>query len=282
MSELLRCEGLVTGFGANQVLHGVDLDVVQGEIVGIFGLNGAGKSVTMKTISGLQPLWSGRVTFAGQCIDTMTPEQRVEAGIGNVPQGRQVFPELTIEENLKLGAYTSRRRDRSRWDTQLANAYEQFPVLADKRHELAGTLSGGQRASLAVGRALVNEPKLLLIDEPSAGLAPVIVKELLHILRGVAASGMTMLLIEQNVRFGLQLAQRAVILQTGRVAYSGATASLDQDRLASLLGMGRMLRRTTDDLVTTSAQPRATDTNVKGARRRRRPLVAAGRESGVN
>lgn len=275
MSELLRCDGLVTGFGANQVLHGVDLHVDRGEMVGIFGLNGAGKSVTMKTVSGLQPLWSGSVTFDGRRIDHLTPEQRVEAGIGNVPQGRQVFPELTIEENLKLGAYTSRRRDRSRWDSQLGNVYDQFPVLADKRHELAGTLSGGQRASLAVGRALINEPKLLLIDEPSAGLAPVIVKELLHILRGVAASGMTMLLIEQNVRFGLQLAQRAVILQTGRVVYAGDTASLDQDRLASLLGMGRMLKRTTDDLVSAGA-PRSND-NGRRPRRRRRPLVAAGR-----
>lgn len=278
MSELLRCEGLVTGFGANQVLHGIDLHVDQGEMVGIFGLNGAGKSVTMKTISGLQPLWSGSVTFAGQRIDTLTPEQRVEAGIGNVPQGRQVFPELTIDENLKLGAYTSRRRDRSRWAAQSATVYDQFPVLADRRHELAGTLSGGQRASLAVGRALVNEPKLLLIDEPSAGLAPVIVKELLHILQGVAASGMTMLLIEQNVRFGLQLAQRAVILQTGRVVHAGDTATLDQERLASLLGMGRMLKRTTDDLVATRAEP---SSNGRPARRRRRPLVAAGRDNGA-
>ena len=270
MSELLRCEQLITGFGSNQVLHGVDLSVGAGQLVGIFGLNGAGKSVTMKTISGLQPLWSGSITFDGHDITGLTPEERVAAGIGNVPQGRQVFPELTIEENLRLGAYTSRRRARSRWPAQLASVYERFPMLADRRDVLAGTLSGGQRASLAVARALVNEPKLLLIDEPSAGLAPTIVRDLLEVLRTVAATGMTMLLIEQNVRFGLQLAERAVILQSGRVVYTDATDALDQDRLASLLGMGRMLRSTTADLVA----PRA----ARRRRRRRRPLVAAGRE----
>ena len=278
MSPVLECRQLITGFAANQVLHGVDLSIEAGQIVGIFGLNGAGKSVTMKTISGLQPLWSGEIIFDGQPLGPLSPEQRVAAGIGNVPQGRQVFPELTIEENLRLGAYTSRRRDRSRWVGQLASVYDRFPVLADKRFELAGTLSGGQRASLAVGRALVNEPKLLLIDEPSAGLAPVIVAELLDILGQVAASGMTMLLIEQNVRFGMQLVEQANIMQSGRVVYSGATASLDEERVAGMLGIGRMLRSTTVDVLAPPT-PRAPTTNGTARRRRRRtPLVAAPKE----
>ena len=271
MNPVLECRQLVTGFAANQVLHGVDLTIEAGQIVGIFGLNGAGKSVTMKTVSGLQPLWSGEIHFDGQPLTGMSPEQRVAAGIGNVPQGRQVFPELTIEENLRLGAYTSRRRDRSRWPAQLDGVYDRFPVLADKRHALAGTLSGGQQASLAVGRALVNEPKLLLIDEPSAGLAPVIVAELLRILQRVAASGMTMLLIEQNVRFGLQLVDQANIMQSGRVVYAGATASLDEERVAAMLGIGRMLRATTTDVLT-ATEPHAPAPS--GERRRRVPLVA--------
>ena len=265
---LLECRGLVTGFGANRVLHGIDLEVRPGEIVGIFGLNGAGKSVTMKTISGLLPLWEGRVAFDGHDVTGLSPEARVAAGIGNVPQGRQVFPELTVEENLRLGAYTSRRRDRAGWPQRLAGVYDRFPVLGDKRHDLAGTLSGGQQASLAVGRALVNEPKLLLIDEPTAGLAPIVIEELLRILTDVAATGMTMVLIEQNVRFGLQLAHRATVLQSGRVVHAGATDSLEEDRVAALLGIGPMLRRSTADLLT-AAPPRPTR-----RRRRRAPLVA--------
>ena len=267
MSPLRECRQLITGFAANQVLHGVDLTMEAGQIVGIFGLNGAGKSVTMKTISGLLPLWEGSIVFDGQDISSLSPEARVAAGIGNVPQGRQVFPELTVEENLRIGAYTSRRRDRTAWPARLAGVYDRFPVLADKRDDLAGTLSGGQQASLAVGRALVNEPKLLLIDEPTAGLAPIIVEELLHILSAVAATGMTMLLIEQNVRFGLRLAQHATVLQSGRVVHAGATDALEEARVAALLGIGPMLRRSTADVFAGAAErPRR--------RRRREPLVA--------
>ena len=267
-AALLECRGLVTGFGANRVLHGVDLTVGAGEIVGIFGLNGAGKSVTMKTISGLLPLWEGSIVFDGQDITGMSPEARVAAGIGNVPQGRQVFPELTVEENLRIGAYTSRRRDRAAWPSRLAGVYDRFPALADKRDDLAGTLSGGQQASLAVGRALVNEPRLLLIDEPTAGLAPIIVEELLHILSGVAATGMTMLLIEQNVRFGLRLAQHATVLQSGRVVHTGATDALEEARVAALLGIGPMLRSSTADVFAGAPE------RPRRRRRRREPLVA--------
>ncbi|MGI8792535.1 MAG: ABC transporter ATP-binding protein [Acidimicrobiales bacterium] len=242
---VLRVEGLRAGFGSNTVLHGVTFDVPQGEIAGVFGLNGAGKSVTMKVLAGVVPAWAGSIEFNGVDITSMGAEARVEAGMGHVPQGRQVFPGLTVEENLRLGAYTLRRRDKARWPGALASVYDRFPVLADRRTQLAGTMSGGQQASLAVGRALISEPKLVLVDEPSAGLAPVIVQELFETLREVAASGVTMVLVEQNVSFGLSLCDTANILQVGRVVWNGPVGELDHSTLATHLGIGRMLTSTT-------------------------------------
>ncbi|HEY8739717.1 MAG TPA: ABC transporter ATP-binding protein, partial [Candidatus Dormibacteraeota bacterium] len=238
---LLRAEALVTGFGATTVLHGVDFEVRDGEIAGIFGLNGAGKSVTMKVVSGLLPAWSGRVELAGQDITELTPEKRVGLGIGNVPQGRQVFPEMTIEQNLRLGAYQLRRRDRSRYPEVLERIYQRFPILAQRRSQTAGTMSGGEQASLAVARALMSEPRLLLVDEPSAGLAPKIVEELFQVLADLNRDGLTILLVEQNVTFGLKLVQTAHLLRTGRVVYSGAVKDLDRERVVSELGIGRLL-----------------------------------------
>ena len=240
-APLLEVVGLTAGFGSSQVLHGVDLSVHEGEIAGVFGLNGAGKSVTLKAIAGLVPAWSGRITFDGHDITGLPVEERVRLGMGHVPQGRQVFPTLSVEENLRLGAYTSRRRDRAGYPARLDRVLTQFPVLADRRSQLAGTMSGGQQASLAVARALINEPRLVLVDEPSAGLAPAIVGELFEILAQVAAAGVTMVLVEQNIGFGLRLAQRANLMQSGRVVHSGPVAELDQERLATHLGVGRML-----------------------------------------
>jgi branched-chain amino acid transport system ATP-binding protein len=240
-APLLECRELVTGFGATQVLHGIDLTVRAGELHGVFGLNGAGKSVTMKTISGLVPLWSGSVRLDGSEISRLSPAKRVARGLGNVPQGRQVFADLTVEENLRLGARTSRRQDKAAWPGRLEQIYEQFPVLGRKRSALGGSLSGGEQASLAVGRALVNEPRLLLIDEPSAGLAPAIVGALFDVLRQATSTGVAMLLIEQNVAFGLRLVDTAHLLQGGRVVHSGPTSSLDPGLLAERLGIGRML-----------------------------------------
>jgi branched-chain amino acid transport system ATP-binding protein len=254
-SPLLTVEDVTTGFGSSQVLHGVSLEVEQGEIAGIFGLNGAGKSVTMKAIAGVVPVWSGRITFRGEDVTGLTPEARVARGMGHVPQGRQVFPELTVEENLRLGAYTSRRRDRTGYRARLERVLGRFPVLGDRLGQQAGTLSGGQQASLAVGRALVNDPVLVLVDEPSAGLAPAVVRELFEILQQVAASGVTMVLVEQNVTFGLQLAQRAHLLQAGRVVHSGAVAELDEALLAHHLGIGRMLTATTSAALSGRKRP---------------------------
>jgi branched-chain amino acid transport system ATP-binding protein len=256
---LLRVRGITAGFGSHLVLHGVDLEVRQGEIAGVFGLNGAGKSVTMKVLAGLVPARTGRVELDGRDITRTGAEERVGLGIGNVPQGRQVFPELTVEQNLRLGAYLLRRRDRSRYRPLLERCYERFPVLARRRTQLAGLLSGGEQSSLAVARALMSEPRLLFIDEPSAGLAPLVVEDLFQTLAELnSRDGLTILLVEQNITFGLKLVHTANLLRSGRVVYSGDVAGLDRERIARELGIGRLLRSRTTDV-------RPTDTPHEGA-----------------
>lgn len=262
-SPLLEVTALTAGFGSSQVLHGVDLAVAAGEIAGIFGLNGAGKSVTLKTIAGIVPPWSGTIRFAGHDITHLPAERRVALGIGHVPQGRQVFPALTVEENLRLGAYTSRRRDRHGYRARLDAVLCRFPVLARRRDQLAGTLSGGQQASLAVARALMNEPAIVLVDEPSAGLAPAAVQELGDILAEVAAGGVAMLLVEQNVGFGLRLARTVHLMQSGRVVHRGPVEGLDEALLAERLGIGPVLRSATSTALATR-----NTRNTETARRR--------------
>ena len=241
MTSMLTVDDVTAGFGSTTILHGLSFAVEPGEIAGIFGLNGAGKSVSMKVLAGVVPARSGSITFDGREITSTQAEARVAMGMGHVPQGRQVFANLSVEENLRLGAYTLRRRDRAKAATMASAVYDRFPLLADRRSQLAGTLSGGQQASLAVARALVNDPRLVLVDEPSAGLSPVAIGELFDTLKTVAASGVTMVLVEQNVTFGLELADRAHILQTGRIVYSGDVGALDRETLAGYLGIGRML-----------------------------------------
>lgn len=238
---LLSVEGIRAGFGSNAVLHGVSFDVREGEVAGILGLNGAGKSVTMKVIGGIVPAWGGRITFAGDDITDLGAEDRVARGMAHVPQGRQVFPDLTVEQNLRLGAYTLRRRSKARYGELVDGLFERFPVLADRRTQAAGTLSGGEQAMLAVSRALASEPKLVLVDEASAGLAPVMVKQLFDMLRRVNADGVTLLVVEQNVTFTLDLADRAHIMQRGQIVYEGDVPSLDQKKVATYLGVGRLL-----------------------------------------
>jgi branched-chain amino acid transport system ATP-binding protein len=242
-APLLEVGGLVTGFGAHAVLHGVDIEVAPGEIAGIFGLNGAGKSVTMQVLAGLVPAWGGVVRLGGVDITTDSPERRVARGIGNVPQGRQVFAELTVEQNLRLGAYQLRRHHRDRYRAALERIYERFPRLGERADQVAGTMSGGEQASLAVARALMSEPKVLLIDEPSAGLAPLVVEDLFDTLAQLNGDGLTILLVEQNVTFGLQLVHTAHLMRGGRVVYRGASSSLDRQRVAAELGIGRLLGR---------------------------------------
>ena len=251
MTALIEAKGLVAGFGSHTVLHGVDLSVDEGTTAGIFGLNGAGKSVTLKVLAGLIDAWEGTVTFDGADITRMGAEERVELGIGHVPQGRNVFANLTVEENLRLGAYVSRRRKTGRYAAMLDHVYERFPILAERRDQSAGTLSGGQQASLAVARALINEPKVIFVDEPSAGLAPIVAADLLTTLRDVARTGVTMLMVEQNVAFGLRIVDRAHVMQTGRVVYAGGVRTLDRNKLASYLGIGRMLTASTSGALAT-------------------------------
>ena len=242
---LLRLDGVRAGFGSQTIIHGISLDVPEGQVTGIFGLNGAGKSVLLKVIAGVVPTWGGSIRLGDADITKLLPEKRVALGMAHVPQGRQVFGSLSVEQNLRVGAYTLRRRDRASYDDRLAQVFETFPRLAERRRQPAGTLSGGEQAMLAVGRALINDPKIILIDEPSAGLAPSVVEDLLDVLLQVRSLGLTMLLVEQNIRFGLRLADSACLLQKGRIVYSGPTTDLDQDRLATYLGVGRLL---SDDL----------------------------------
>lgn len=240
---LLEVTSVKAGFGPTTVLHGVDLAVEPHELTAILGLNGAGKSVTLKVIGGQVPAWEGTVIFDGEDITGLGVEQRVARGMGFVPQGRQLFPDLTVEENLRLGAYLPRRRDRAASERKAAQLLDRFPRLAERRTQAAGTMSGGEQAMLAVARALMSDPKLLLVDEPSAGLAPVIATQVFELLREVHREGVAVLLVEQNVPLALSVADRVNVMQRGRVSYETAAGDLDHDRLAAELGIGRLLTR---------------------------------------
>jgi branched-chain amino acid transport system ATP-binding protein len=253
---MLELHEVTAGFGAVTVLHGITMAVRAGEIAGVFGLNGAGKSVTLKTVAGLVPARSGRIAFDGVDITSVSAERRVELGMGHVPQGRQVFSNLTVEENLRLGAFVLRRREKSRYASVLDGVYDRFPVLRERRSQRAGTLSGGQQASLSVARALVNEPRLVLVDEPSAGLSPKMQGDLRAVLQVVKDSGVTMVLVEQNVAFGLSLVDTAHLLQTGTVVHSSPVAELAEGTLATHLGIGRVLAGATGSALTARTAPR--------------------------
>jgi branched-chain amino acid transport system ATP-binding protein len=241
MTALLTLDGIEAGFGANVVLHGVDLAVEEGTSVGLFGLNGAGKSVTMKVIAGLVAARAGTVTMAGRDITHLAPEDRVVQGMAYTPQARQLFPKLTVEQNLRLGGYLLRRKSKARYAQVVGEIYQRFPRLYERRGQHAGSMSGGEQAMLAIGRALACEPKVLLIDEPSAGLAPAVIEDVLLMLQSLRAEGMTLVLVEQNITFGFRLVDRAAILQRGQVVYEGDVAHLDTAKVAKLLGVGRLL-----------------------------------------
>jgi branched-chain amino acid transport system ATP-binding protein len=237
VSDVLAVRDLTTGFGATQVLHGVDLSVPAGGSAVLLGLNGAGKSVALKAISGLVRAWSGSIVLNGRELVALDPEDRVRAGIGHVLQAKGVFPYLSVAENLRLGAAVRARHHAA----NLERVYAIYPRLAQRPRQQAGSLSGGEQAMLAVARALMAEPNVLLIDEPSAGLSPRMVGELGATLAAVRASGTALLIVEQNVGFGLELADDVFVLEKGRVAYHHAAARLDRDRVATLLGMGDLL-----------------------------------------
>lgn len=264
-ANLLSVRDVRAGFGAQTVLHGVDLDVAPGQVTGIFGLNGAGKSVLLKVIAGVVPTRTGVITLDGKEIQRLGAERRVALGMAHVPQGRQMFRSLTVEQNLRVGAHVLRRRDRGAYADELERVFTLFPLLAERRRQPAGTLSGGQQAMLAVGRALISRPRIVLIDEPSAGLAPTVVEELLESLLRIREQGTTMLLVEQNIRFGLRLSDQACLLQRGRIVYSGGTADLDSEQLASYLGVGRLL---SNDLAVGLGRPAAKRTSARRAQSR--------------
>jgi branched-chain amino acid transport system ATP-binding protein len=233
---VLLVENLVSRYGRIEVLHGVSLAVAEGEIVALVGSNGAGKTTLLRVISGVQPLASGTIRFAGERIDHLAAHRRVAKGIAQVPEGRQVFAPLTVEDNLRLGATTRRDADIT---SDLAGIYAMFPALAEKRQVLAGALSGGQQQMLAIGRALMTRPKLILLDEPSMGLAPRLVEQIFATITGFKQRGLTVLLVEQNARAALAIADRAYIMETGRVEISGpGRALIDDDRVrAAYLGL---------------------------------------------
>lgn len=233
---LLEISDLTCRYGRIEALHGVSLRVGAGELVALVGANGAGKTTMLRTISGVQPAAGGRIRFDGQDITKMRADARVRAGIAQVPEGRQVFQPMSIEDNLKMGAYT---RPQSEIRSGLDEVYDLFPILRERRKLPAGTLSGGQQQMLALGRAMMSRPKLMLLDEPSMGLAPLIVEEIFRIVKMLKEAGMTILLVEQNARAALALADHAYVLETGSVTLEGPGPELLQndDVRRAYLGM---------------------------------------------
>ncbi|MGK5557943.1 ABC transporter ATP-binding protein [Actinomadura kijaniata] len=231
---LLEIKDIHVHYGKIAALKGITATVDQGEIVTLIGANGAGKTTTLKTISGLRPLSSGSIVFEGNDISKMPGHKRVVAGIGQSPEGRGCFPGMTVEENLLMGAYT-RKGDVSK---ELNEAYELFPRLAERKTQAAGTMSGGEQQMLAIGRALMSKPKVLLLDEPSMGLAPMLVQQIFTIIQEINRRGTTVLLVEQNAQQALQIAHRAYVLETGRVVKSAQASDLldDPEVRAAYLG----------------------------------------------
>jgi len=233
---MLEIEDLTVAYGQRRALEGVSLSVREGEIVTLLGANGSGKSTTLRAVSGLVRPQRGRVVYRGRDLRDLTADAIVATGIGHVPEGRDVFGDFSVRENLLVGAHTTPRRE---VDARLAAAYAAFPVLRERQGQRAGTLSGGEQQMLAIARALMARPRLLLLDEPSLGLAPRLVREIFRVIERINRDGVTVLLVEQNARRALALAARGYVLETGRVAVAGPSAALAADpRIrAAYLGM---------------------------------------------
>ncbi len=223
---MFEIKDLNVHFGGIHAIKGISLRVEAGEIVTLIGANGAGKTTTLRTASGLKAPTTGSVWLEGNDITKVSAQQRVGLGMSHVPEGRRVFAQMTVLENLELGAFL--RKDRGNLATDFDTVYSRFPVLADRRKQSAGTLSGGEQQMLAMGRALMARPKLLLLDEPSMGLAPLLVQEIFDIVRHINAAGTTILLVEQNANMALQVADRAYVMETGLIVTSGPAGELLQ------------------------------------------------------
>jgi branched-chain amino acid transport system ATP-binding protein len=224
---VLKVTNVATFYGSIQALKGITFEVPEGSIVTLLGANGAGKTTTLKTISGLTPAATGAIEFMGQRIERLAPEKIVRLGVSHVPEGRQVFKDLTVLENLKMGAYV--RWNKRHMEATLQTVYTHYPVLQERRRQLAGTLSGGEQQMLAIGRALMAQPRLLLLDEPSLGLAPKLVEEIFRILQNINQAGITILLVEQNANKALSLAHYGYVLETGLLTLGDEARKLQQN-----------------------------------------------------
>jgi branched-chain amino acid transport system ATP-binding protein len=223
---MLTVEGLRSRYGRIEVLHGIDLTVDAGEIVTVVGANGAGKTTLLRCLSGVQPVSGGSITFRGEALVPVPAHQRLGRGLAQSPEGRQIFTNLSVEENLRLGAFLF---DDDRVGTDMEDAFQMFPILKEKRNLAAGGLSGGQQQMLAMARALMGRPSCLLLDEPSMGLAPIIVSQIFEVIRGLKALDVTVLLVEQNAFGALKIADRGYVMETGRITISGAAEALIAD-----------------------------------------------------
>jgi branched-chain amino acid transport system ATP-binding protein len=236
MSALLEVSNLVVRYGGIEAVKGVDLEIHHGELVTLIGANGAGKTTTLNALAGLLKPASGEIRFAGELLSRVPIHELIQKGLALVPEGRGVFPRLTVAENLSMGAYT--RKDTAGIRSDLDQVFNSFPRLLERRNQKAGTLSGGEQQMLAIARALMGRPKLLLLDEPSMGLAPLMVQTIFNVIKRVAQDGMTVFLVEQNARIALQAAQRAYVMEGGRIQFSAsAQECLNDSRVrAAYLG----------------------------------------------
>ena len=223
---MLKIKNLNVYYGAIHALKSINIEIREGEIVTLIGSNGAGKTSTLKAISGIIPCKSGTIEFEGKDITNAQPHKLVYAGIGHVPEGRRIFSELTVMENLELGAYTRKDKDVK---SDFEKVFEKFPRLKERRKQDAGTLSGGEQQMLAIGRALMSRPKLLLLDEPSMGLAPIVVRQIFSTIKEINKSGTTILLVEQNANMALSIADRAYVIETGQIVNSGLAKDIKQN-----------------------------------------------------
>ncbi|MDS1030921.1 ABC transporter ATP-binding protein [Bacillota bacterium LX-D] len=224
---MLIVKNIDVSYGAIKAIQNICFEVNEGEIVTLIGANGAGKSTTLRAISGLVTMDSGTITMEGKSIHNLPPHVIVSMGISHVPEGRRVFPQMSVAENLELGGYT--RKDKKNKFVDIEQIYEKFPRLKERKNQLAGTLSGGEQQMLAIGRALVSKPKLLLLDEPSMGLAPMLVQQIFDTIKEINSNGTTILLVEQNAHMALTIAHRAYVLETGEIVLSGTAKELAEN-----------------------------------------------------